>query len=34
MAERSEFNFNEGYLVAKAEINQISVQKKEGMFSI
>lgn len=34
MVERSEFHFNEGYLVARAEINQISVKKKEGMLSI
>lgn len=33
MVERSEFHLNEGYLVARAAINQISV-KKEGMVSV
>lgn len=36
MVERSEFHFNESYLVARAEINQTSVKKKkkEGMLAI
>lgn len=34
MVERSEFHFNEGYLVVRAAMNQISVKKEEGMLSI
>lgn len=29
MVERSEFHFNESYLVARAEINQTSIKKKK-----
>lgn len=34
MVERSEFHINEGCLVARAEINQTSVAKKEELLAI
>ena len=34
MLERSGFHFNEAYLFARAEINQISVKKRDSMHAV